>query len=375
MDSVEFYVNLPSNSLSYSDNTPSSYSVRLAKPLNLIGDYEVGLTEYSGPASRYNITMAEIGYWTPHKVIIEDINMNLNNDNLRIDLFSTVIMLQVSGLTISRTPDGVEINYDPKENSTILVNKEVMKNYGYNDEFLFSKDKHTFKGKPVDFVNTTILSENSITIRKLVDDYEKKINFSIKPNSYTSITSLIKAINKQITMFAKLNLANNFVKITLKEDNGTFHINSDFAQLLGFSIGTYSVVKKVDFASTSAELEIAKDVYIYTNIIEYNFVGDTLSPLLRTISYSLKKNQQAYHVNFLNPYYHRVSMRYIDEITIKITDHRDGDGDGDGAGEGDGEGEGKGGEEGEGKGKGKGEGGGKGKGKGGGGGEASFDNI
>ncbi|KAG1697199.1 hypothetical protein GQR58_006037 [Nymphon striatum] len=373
MDSVEFYVNLPSNSLSYSDNTPSSYSVRLAKPLNLIGDYEVGLTEYSGPASRYNITMAEIGYWTPHKVIIEDINMNLNNDNLRIDLFSTVIMLQVSGLTISRTPDGVEINYDPKENSTILVNKEVMKNYGYNDEFLFSKDKHTFKGKPVDFVNTTILSENSITIRKLVDDYEKKINFSIKPNSYTSITSLIKAINKQITMFAKLNLANNFVKITLKEDNGTFHINSDFAQLLGFSIGTYSVVKKVDFASTSAELEIAKDVYIYTNIIEYNFVGDTLSPLLRTISYSLKKNQQAYHVNFLNPYYHRVSMRYIDEITIKITDHRDGDGDGDGAGEGDGEGEGKGGEEGEGKGKG--EGGGKGKGGGGGGGEASFDNI
>lgn len=89
-----FYIYLPSNSSAdiYPDNTLSTYSTALRRPLQLRGDWEVGLAEISHPSlwtnigpnfSRFSVESPaggwrEVGvpegYYTRHRLLLERIN-------------------------------------------------------------------------------------------------------------------------------------------------------------------------------------------------------------------------------------------------------------------------------------------------------------
>jgi len=54
---TRFYVTLPSNSSMdyYPENTVARYTTRLASPIELEGDWEVGLAKMSIPCVVYNV--------------------------------------------------------------------------------------------------------------------------------------------------------------------------------------------------------------------------------------------------------------------------------------------------------------------------------
>jgi hypothetical protein len=57
---------------------------------------------------------------------------------------------------------------------------------------------------------------------------------------------------------------------------------------------------------------INRHLYVYTNIVEYQVVGNGKAPLLRVIDSEILKNQ----TTFVNPYYLPVSVGTINEISI-----------------------------------------------------------
>ena len=64
-------------------------------------------------------------------------------------------------------------------------------------------------------------------------------------------------------------------------------------------------------------------MYVYTNIIEDTFVGNTKAPLLRAINVSTSSTTgyvENHHDSFVDPQWHRIKLPQIKEVHIKCTD-------------------------------------------------------
>ena len=58
-------------------------------------------------------------------------------------------------------------------------------------------------------------------------------------------------------------------------------------------------------------------LFVYTDIIEYQIVGDHFVPLLRCVQIS-GKNKDTITINYDKPHYVRVSKRHISDIAIEV---------------------------------------------------------
>ena len=78
------------------------------------------------------------------------------------------------------------------------------------------------------------------------------------------------------------------------------------------------------FVSTKIDdkIKVITSLYVYTNIIDYQFVGNSFAPLLRTISVNEGPEYYGKYIDsiFTNPHYIPVTMNSIDSIEIDIRD-------------------------------------------------------
>ena len=110
----------------------------------------------------------------------------------------------------------------------------------------------------------------------------------IPPGHYSSVVDVITKINEVISandrfkdeMQLSLDTLNR--KVTVHLRNKTEVYFSDIGQVLGFSPNT--VISITSTAERAVDLEHGlHDLYVYCDIIQSQYVGDALVPLLRTV--------------------------------------------------------------------------------------------
>ena len=142
---------------------------------------------------------------------------------------------------------------------------------------------------------------------------------------YTKITDILEEINKHTTAFGvKLGydeIINKMFIATKQEVNLTFY--GKLSSILGFEDSVVIVLnadtnKGKKYADHVADL-FGGDytLFVYTDIIEYQVVGDHFVPLLRSVRIT-GKNKEIITINYDKPHYVRVSKRHISDIAIEV---------------------------------------------------------
>ena len=64
------------------------------------------------------------------------------------------------------------------------------------------------------------------------------------------------------------------------------------------------------------------NIYVYCDVCSNTYVGDTMVPLLRTISFNSQSSNygEAIWVLYNNPIYVPLNKRFIDNITVELYD-------------------------------------------------------
>lgn len=107
-------------------------------------------------------------------------------------------------------------------------------------------------------------------------------------------------------------------KIVVKTGEGV-HITfaKHLATLLGFEEGTD--ITGIEKAPYFADLPRFHSMFVYTNIIEYNTVGDTRAPLLRTVNIEGEYGDTVTKT-YVSPHYVPLKQKLVSTIEIDIRD-------------------------------------------------------
>ena len=252
MDDQGFYVTLPCNASSavYPGNRISAYTTRIAKAIELKGQWEVGLAEIEYPRSWYNFN-DEDGYFNLH------------------------------------TAPGPANNAAPtdsrpfkKDLSGFFVSRKLQISGGYYAD-----------------IRAIIRSINRVLAPSAVldhDELKNKVFLVARPNISVSFQGKLATI---LGMIPDDNLGRS-----------NYHEAADFTT----SITTYAPHQS-DINGGFYTL------YVYTDIIQYQLVGDSYVPLLRCVHISGKSND-AVIASYDSPHYVSINKDHITSITIELKD-------------------------------------------------------
>ena len=59
-------------------------------------------------------------------------------------------------------------------------------------------------------------------------------------------------------------------------------------------------------------------LYIYSNLASYTFIGDDTAPFLRVLQFESKRENNHLHQEFVNVHYVPVAKSFIDQVHISI---------------------------------------------------------
>ena len=147
------------------------------------------------------------------------------------------------------------------------------------------------------------------------------------PSGNYEIESLIDKLNEKERgdprpLLYKFNQVSGKVSIRIENQCGIAMANSDIARCLGFA-QNFDRQTEVEFVDVEADITIPKNtigsVYVYSDIIENQYVGDYKAPLLRVIPVRTKFNEVNW-VHYDKPHFLRLSRENINTIEINIRD-------------------------------------------------------
>ncbi len=98
-------------------------------------------------------------------------------------------------------------------------------------------------------------------------------------------------------------------------------LGSNLQYVLGFgSEVSYAFTKPVSIAAYPPDVSCALNtLFVYTDLVEYQVVGNILAPLLRTVPITGVYGETVGCV-FLSPHYLRLRKKTIDSVEINIKD-------------------------------------------------------
>ena len=144
----------------------------------------------------------------------------------------------------------------------------------------------------------------------------------IPPGHYSSVVDVITKINEVISandrfkdeMQLSLDTLNR--KVTVHLRNKTEVYFSNIGQMLGFSPNT--VISITSTAERAVDLEHGfHDLYVYCDIIQSQYVGDALVPVLRIVPVE-GKDGEGISKSFIRPQYLSVSRKQFETIEVNI---------------------------------------------------------
>ena len=144
----------------------------------------------------------------------------------------------------------------------------------------------------------------------------------VPPGYYTSAADLITKINEVINANGRfkdeLQLSFDTLnrKVTLQLQNKVKVYFSDIGRTLGFSPN--KVISRTSTAERAVDLEHSfHDLYVYCDMIQSQYVGDALVPLLRIVPVEGKDGERI-SKSFIRPQYLPVSRKQFESIEANI---------------------------------------------------------
>lgn len=258
MDS--FYVTLPSNASMdiYPDNAISHYTTRLRQPLTLDGGWEVAIVEASVPTRWTNVTEGEC--------------------RIRVKL--------------KRKSGVILVTADKDEIAQEFVYKNFVKSL-HNDFY-----------------------ERAYELARALNRAWRELRESVTPpfGRYGEFNPHIKRVFMYDSDEKVIKLNPKAMKNTPIEVSGKLGL------MLGLGDGTREWIEVPSEPMIPAPTNI-DHIYVYTNIVEFDIVGDTVAPLLRIIPMQsfLGNNEMTHYTHVFNtPHYLTVSNHYIESIQIDL---------------------------------------------------------
>lgn len=266
MDGSSFFMTLPSNvpvMYGSSENTTSAYVTHLAKPISLDHSWEVALVEFLYPVSWYNLDDKEITQikLTRRARVASDVDLNV-------------------GTRRSKYLEKVRL----KKRKGIIFDSLVKDGYVYEtNTFSLGHTRISDKDKFMEYVDRILRFRG----------FKGKLVF--------------KADNRHEAF------------IVIEEDQ-ELEFHPMLARMLGYDqhiFNTYSEKKRF-----GGKYEIDPNggfefIYIYCDIVQPSFVGNIMSPLLRTVIANREWGQRVSHV-FEQPHYVPLAIEDIQKVSIKI---------------------------------------------------------
>ena len=280
---MSFYVTLPSNASleTFKNNTQSEYTTIINPPLVVGSNYEVALVEIIMGDSYYN-NIGSIKIKNPYYIhflnkiaVANEFRKEYINIDIDIHPYDTYTTF-FENLSTSINKSLLEEEYTCRYRYyTERINKQTFV-FVNND-----KDNYVIHELPVRDFNTNEKTNEVITeLETFLKDF--KINFEIKDKKL-----LIKNPTSIQFFGPILDILN------LKKVEYIGNLKKDLNQI---------------------NLRVYSDVFVYTDIIYDQYVGNDMKPLLKIIS--LKQEKNSYIVN--QPQYYPVNKTIIDSIKIKI---------------------------------------------------------
>ena len=153
---------------------------------------------------------------------------------------------------------------------------------------------------------------------------------------YASITQILDKMREKIKeehsdddFLWEIDEISSKLKISLAAAGALNIISPDLAHILGFPTSVLLRWKGPHFSTYPVDLLRIHSVMVYTDIIEYGIVGDTMAPVLRCFPFvtRLKKGEISmtyimnYHT-FANQQFKRLMKRSFNQISIQLRDSR-----------------------------------------------------
>ena len=285
--SSSFYITLPSNGSKdvYPNNKPNSYKNHFPRALQLEGDWEVALSEVSYPGT--TMSMAK-----PVKI--------------QILIFRHDTLGKLKGVR-TKSPDDLE-----------YIRFQIPLEYNLPNE------GHTFTLIEGDDDNVESIDSIVIEIpvgkynpKSLVDKFQQTLAVELadlQASAQTPVGKLMELrFDETKNRLSSLAFYPNLI-IYYKVDDAArlfgLPLLTDMNYSADVHIGTY----EFPFAPLGG---IIKSLYIYTDIIDNDLVGDALVPLLRTVDV-LDDADAIVHKAFDLSYYKRVIRSVVPSIEIQV---------------------------------------------------------
>lgn len=282
----EFQVTLPSTSSIrfYPQNKPSHYNTMLKSPLHLEGEWEVALMDIQYPFNWNNFPGGEIA-----------------------------VIIQVRGV------DGNSHDLQFQSHTADLQTKQTSNRYKLYDDSL-SKE---LRFKATDYYMERHIDYTAIIVVKIPPGYFKTVEALMSAftdyfnNDNFEGPSAVKifSVYNQITKVSKLSFENIQWCDVICRGNDFFKASGIKADDIGDNYFRSSIMGLVTGPS---ELPTISTMYVYTDIIKWQRVGDNEAPLLATLPIHGNPAEQLFW-SFNPPYYIPVAQETINSIEIKLT--------------------------------------------------------
>ena len=260
MSANQFYIHLPSDSSLnvYPDNTIAKFSTKLARIVELEGQYEVGLSEIIYPADYYNIDNREQDY----SFGIKQRNFNGAGEIVHENnLFGRPMK---SGL------------YYTRQEFLDMVNSEI-------------NSKLTRSWRVPGTIEMTLDASDRVVIT--VTRSGSTVAVDLREEKEDVIIKMFFELSRQFSR--RLGFDKN---VSISIDDPTPHrARNKFDLFMG---------KKL--------------MYVYSDIVTYSLVGDVSVPLLRACSLPEPSTNDTIHLSFPDIHYKPVQKSHFDTIDISI---------------------------------------------------------
>lgn len=319
MTEHDFLVTLPSNSnlRTHPKNEPADYTVKLATPLNLVGDWEVALLSL-----QYTPTWVNI----PNQIEMWIICAPANCDPLKVQTeYMPIIDLTYSHrgfIRHNRDNVGDLLKYLP--DGALIKRQTLIPRHYENPEMLGKEICRLFNEACAQEKMTLIYRFNPVTRQgdfKVFGGYARifaegfpHLSAMLGTETWTSLDSVNPTVDHYHKYRALLSME------PLASFN-TIVSSEPYSKIpcIGNCLESPHIYEIEKWGRTPSTISRVHSLWVYTNISEYQQVGDTKAPLLGIIPANGVVGQRTHYT--LNPVsFLALNSNYIPEIQIRIVD-------------------------------------------------------
>ena len=290
---MSFYVTLPSNAASTTnkDNTTTCYRTDFKDHIKLYSEYEVAIVEVIYNLSWF-LPVGHIKY------------TYLPSIDKKIEIIPIIFH------------DGDSIKKCLEKINLVIQEHIIIKNYNlrYN---LFLENKKRNAEKQIllpenKFPRSSYSIESSVNNLLVINDIRNNEAEFLK-------APMLRTSGEEIFIqFSNTNYSLEFsgqISDILKTDSVQV-FKSDQNQ------SNFVKINKNERINTDELISLVGTLYVYTDIIDYQFVGENKMPLLRNIVIDYNTSRRTTWAHYDSPHYMRVDKKSISSILIDIRDEK-----------------------------------------------------